>query len=287
MRYLLRYELGPHADPVRLRGLFDAHREHWAGFRADGTLAAIGPMEDPGDGALGVFTSREAAERFAAADPFVTSGLVARWTVSGWREALLDVRDAEKATLKNYLQRGRDAMLWKLDGLSPYDARRPLVPTGNNLLGLVKHLAGCELGYFGTVFGREPDAAPAWFFSDPPEDDPNLDMYADAGETVAGIVAFYHAAWAHADATIDALPLDAEGSVPWWPPERRTVSLHQVLVHMIAETHRHAGHADLLRELVDGSAGLRPDVSNLPDVGPEWWPGYVARLEQLARHAEG
>ena len=59
-----------------------------------------------------------------------------------------------KATLVRYLQQARDAMLWKLDGLGEYDIRRPLTPTGTNLLGLVKHLAGVESGYFGATFGR-------------------------------------------------------------------------------------------------------------------------------------
>jgi hypothetical protein len=59
-----------------------------------------------------------------------------------------------KADLLRYLQDGRDALLWKLDGLSEYDIRRPLTPTGTNLLGLVKHIASVELGYFGDTFGR-------------------------------------------------------------------------------------------------------------------------------------
>ena len=58
-----------------------------------------------------------------------------------------------KADLRRYLQDGRDALLWKLDGLSEYDIRRPLVPTGTNLLGLVKHVTWVELGYFGDTFG--------------------------------------------------------------------------------------------------------------------------------------
>ncbi|HJZ04073.1 MAG TPA: DUF664 domain-containing protein, partial [Streptosporangiaceae bacterium] len=59
-----------------------------------------------------------------------------------------------KADLRRYLQVAREAMLWKLDGLSEYDVRRPMVPTGTNLLGLVKHLASVEFGYFGETFGR-------------------------------------------------------------------------------------------------------------------------------------
>jgi hypothetical protein len=62
-----------------------------------------------------------------------------------------------KADLLHYLQGARSAMLWKLDGLTEYDVRRPLTPTGTNLLGLVKHLARCELGYFGDTFGRPSD----------------------------------------------------------------------------------------------------------------------------------
>lgn len=285
MRYVLRYEMAPGVDLARLRELFAAHREHWAGFRADGTLVAIGPMESPSDGALAVFTTGEAAELFARGDPFVTEGLVGRWRVTGWQEAILEPSSDEKATLHGYLQRGRDAMLWKLEGLSPYDARRPLVPTGSNLLGLVKHLAAIEFGYLGLTFGRRPDDVPAWMFDDPPADDPNLDMYAKADESVADVVALYRAAWAYGDATIEALALDAKGSVPWWPEERRTVTLHQILVHLIAETHRHAGHADLLRELVDGSAGMRPDALNLPDLGADWWPRYVENLERIAHEA--
>ena len=75
-----------------------------------------------------------------------------------------------KADLHRYLQRGREAVLWKLDGLSEYDIRRPMVPTGTNLLGLVKHLASVELGYFGEVFGRPSGEPLPWFDCDTPGD---------------------------------------------------------------------------------------------------------------------
>jgi hypothetical protein len=188
-----------------------------------------------------------------------------------------------KTILQRYLQSARDAVLWKLDGLTPYDVRRPLVPTGTNLLGLVKHLAGIEFGYFGEVFGRPVADAPDWL--DATDDVPNIDLFATAEESVASIVALYRHAWEHADATIAALDLDATGAVPWWHPDRRAVSLQQILVHVIAETHRHAGHADLVRELIDGEVGLRADNSNLPDGDAEWWLDYRQRLEQLAREA--
>jgi len=90
MKYLLRYAMGPSVDSVRIGELFPAHRQHWSAFQADGTLVAIGPMENPADGALGVFTTREAARRFAETDPFVTGGVVQTWDVSGWQEAILD-----------------------------------------------------------------------------------------------------------------------------------------------------------------------------------------------------
>ncbi|MBO0775643.1 MAG: DinB family protein [Actinobacteria bacterium] len=191
--------------------------------------------------------------------------------------------DAEpKAELHRYLQTAREALLWKLDGLPEYDIRRPLTPTGTNLLGLVKHVASVELGYFGETFGR-PSAEPLPWFAEGAE--PNADMWATPDESREQITGLYHRVWAHSDATISALPLDAAGQVPWWPPERRQVTLHRILVHMIAETNRHAGHADIVRELIDGSAGLRPDSSNLPPGDQAWWQSYRSRLEGAAREA--
>ncbi len=186
-----------------------------------------------------------------------------------------------KADLHRYLQVARDALLWKLDGLSEYDARRPLTPTGTNLLGIVKHVASVELGYFGATFGRPSDEPMPWFA---PDAEPNADMWATADESREQIVDLYRRVWAHADATIAALDLDAVGHVPWWPPERNEVTLHRILVHMIAETHRHAGHADVVRELVDGAAGLRAGNSNLPEGDADWWAGYRDRVQRAAEH---
>ncbi|MBB4917524.1 DinB family protein [Streptosporangium saharense] len=187
-----------------------------------------------------------------------------------------------KADLHRYLREAREAILWKLDGLSEYDARRPLTPTGTNLLGLVKHLTGVEYGYFGDTFGRPYDEKMPWMSR---EAEPNADMWADESETREGIVALYRRAWAHADATIDALTLDATGRVPWWPSESNEVTLHLILVHVIAETNRHAGHADIVRELVDGAAGLRAERDNMVPGDQAWWAGYRDRLEKVAREA--
>jgi uncharacterized damage-inducible protein DinB len=189
-----------------------------------------------------------------------------------------------KAELHRYLRAAREAILWKLDGLGEYDVRRPLTPTGTNLLGLVKHLASVELGYFGETFGR-PSAEPLPWYEVGAE--PNADMWATPGETREQIVGLYRRAWAHADTTIDDLPLDALGNVPWWPEDRREVTLHRILVHMTAETNRHAGHADIVRELVDGAVGLRRDNHNMAPGDQAWWETYRARLERAARDAAG
>jgi uncharacterized damage-inducible protein DinB len=187
-----------------------------------------------------------------------------------------------KADLRGYLQTGREVLLWKLDRLSEYDVRRPMVPTGTNLLGLVKHVASVEAGYFGETFGR-PFEEPLPWLDDGAE--PNADMWATAEESREQIVGLYHRVWVHSDATIEALPLDAIGHVSWWPPERREVTLHRILVHMIAETHRHAGHADVVRELIDGTVGLRKDNDNMAPGDRAWWERYRSRLEEVAKEA--
>lgn len=187
-----------------------------------------------------------------------------------------------KADLHRYLQTAREALLWKLDGLGEYDARRPLVPTGTNLLGLVKHVASVEAEYFGDCFGR-PFGEPLPWFEEGAE--PNADMWAKPDETREQIVGLYHRVWTHSDATIDSLPLNAVGQVLWWPPERREVTLHRLLVHMIAEAHRHAGHADIVRELVDGAAGLRADNDNMPPGDQAWWNDYRDRVQRAAATA--
>lgn len=189
-----------------------------------------------------------------------------------------------KADLHRYLQIAREALLWKLEGLSEYDVRRPLVPTGTNLLGLVKHVASVAAGYFGETFGR-PFAEPLPWFEEGAE--PNADLWVTADESREQIVGLYHRVWAHADATIEALDLDAVGRVPWWPPERAEVTLHRILVHMLAETNRHAGHADIVRELIDGTAGLRKDNDNLVPGDEAWWAEYRERVERAAQEAAG
>ncbi len=158
-----------------------------------------------------------------------------------------------------------------------------MTPTGTNLLGLVKHVAGVELGCFGEVFGR-PSGEPTPWFDEGAE--PNADMWATPEESRADIVDLYRRAWAHSDATITALALDAIGAVAWWPEERREVTLHRVLVHVIVDTDRHAGHADIVREMIDGAVGLADGNSNVPAAELDWWVGYSDRLVHAAREAQ-
>ncbi len=187
-----------------------------------------------------------------------------------------------KADLHRYLQIARDVLLWKLDGLSEYDVRRPMTPTGTNLLGLVKHVASIEAGYLGDTFGRPFDQALPWLDEDA---EPNADMWATADESRDQIVSLYRRVWAHSDATVAALPLDAVGRVPWWG-DNGNVTLHRILLHLVAETDRHAGHADIVRELIDGTAGLRVGNDNLAPGDPDWWASYRDRLEASAREAD-
>ena len=193
-----------------------------------------------------------------------------------------------KDDLHHYLQSAREALVWKLDGLKEYDLRRPLTPTGTNLLGLVKHLSGVELLYLGTAFDRHFEAPPVWFGQDM---EPNADMWATDGDSREHVVDTYRQAWAHSDATIEALDLDAVGYVPWLSGARMT--LRRILVHLLAETERHAGHADVVRELIDRAVGRHPgDDQMAPGADgqmtprdQQWWDTHRNKIEQAARQA--
>ncbi len=187
-----------------------------------------------------------------------------------------------KSDLHRYLQSARDALLWELDGLSEYDMRRPMVPTGTNLLGLVKHVASTEADYLGLVFGRPfPEPLP-WMDDDA---EANADMWATADQPSEWVVALYRRVWAHSDQTIENLELGAAGRVPWWSTDSDQVTLHQVLVHLVAETDRHVGQADVIRELIDGAAGLRAGNTNMPAGDEAWWADHRQRLEAVATAA--
>lgn len=156
-----------------------------------------------------------------------------------------------KDDLWSRLCAARATVLAKVDGLSEYDLRRPMTSTGTNLLGLVKHLAGEEYGYLGEVFDRPAKVCPSWFREHPATE---IDMWATPEESSSYIVEVYRQATAHADETIRSLDLDSPGVVPHWAGNGRT-SLGSMLVLMVGETAQHAGHADIVRELIDGVVG--------------------------------
>jgi len=154
----------------------------------------------------------------------------------------------EKASLRASLDRHRDVVRWKLEGLDDGQLRRPMTPSGTNLLGLVKHLASVEYGWFCETFGRATEPLPFV------QADPDADLRVEPHESTADILAFYDRANAAANQVIDELEVEDAGTA--WYGE--TVSLRWVLIHMIEETARHAGHLDIVRELIDGATGDHP-----------------------------
>src|SRR3954454_8611812 len=157
------------------------------------------------------------------------------------------VRDA-KAVLHEYLQRSRDDLIWKLDGLSERDARLPRTPTGNNMLGVIKHCLNVEAGYFGPTFGREFPGPEELVAMELYDEDPQADWYARADETKDGLIDLYRRVGIFADQTVEQLPLDAAGRVRWWQPGRDVVTLQRIIIHVTCDLARHAGHADIMRE---------------------------------------
>jgi hypothetical protein len=192
--------------------------------------------------------------------------------------AMID--DFAKEHLHDHLRWVRESLVWKLDGLCEYDIRRPLTATGTNLLGLVKHRATWESRYFGLVFNRPfPEPLPRW----DDEAARGTDFWATEHETRDDIVGLYRRVWAHTDETINALAIDAPGYVPWWHDE---VKLFNIMVHILSDTTRHAGHADILREQLDGAIGMTAQGGSLVDDNSELWRARRATIEQAARAAD-
>ncbi|SIM81141.1 DinB family protein [Micromonospora cremea] len=190
------------------------------------------------------------------------------------------IDDFAKTSLHRDLREVREAILWKLDGLGEYDIRRPLTATGTNLLGLVKHLSASEARYFGEVFGRPfPEPLARWDDAEAGDSD----MWATEHETREEIIDRYRRVWKHSDATITALAIDAPGYVPWWP--RPQITLFTILVHVLTETSRHAGHADILREQLDGLTGTAAwDTNAQRDAA--FWEARRAQIERAAKAAD-
>jgi uncharacterized damage-inducible protein DinB len=178
--------------------------------------------------------------------------------------------------LLRYLQRERENLVAPLEGLGDYDVRRPMTPTGTSLLGLVKHVASVEIAYLGDCVGRPFESPLPWDNEQGYEE--SADMWAKADESREWILDLYRRSWAHGDESVRTLGLEAGATVPWWPENRRDTTLGSVVVHLLAETAHHAGHADILRETIDGRAGTDRD-----QVGDEaWWRAHVARVQAAA-----
>ena len=187
-----------------------------------------------------------------------------------------------KSDLVDHLRGLHAGVLHNLDGLSEYDLRRPLVPTATNLLGLVKHLASLQAGYFGETFGRPFPRVEEMTWRTDEEADPQDDMWVKPTESTDWVIGLFRDTWEHALGIFDALDLDSTGSVPWWTePE---VTLGEVMLHMVDETARHAGHMDIVRELIDSAVGRQPGDPNIAD-GYDW-AGYHERVEAAAREAQ-
>ncbi|MET7282728.1 DinB family protein [Kribbella sp. NPDC005582] len=180
-----------------------------------------------------------------------------------------------KTVLHDYLRDTRALLLAKLEGLSDYDQRRPLVPSGTNLLGLVKHLAGIEYVYLGTSVGRPPAGPLPW------EADGSVwegaDMWVKPDESADYITGLYREACAHSDRSIAELELDAPAEVPHWAAEERRTTFGALLVRVVDETAHHAGHADIVRELIDGQGGK--DSTMLDEAG---WSEYYTTIQRAA-----
>jgi hypothetical protein len=181
-----------------------------------------------------------------------------------------------KEELHRKLQAARAALLSRLEDLGEYDLRRPMTPTGTNLLGLVKHLAGLEYGYLGESLGRPAPETMSWI-----EDGSiwqGADMWARPDESTEYLISLYRRACAHADLAIAGLDLESPASVAHWPQDRRDTTLGVLLIRMVAETAQHAGHADIIRELIDGKAGADHDES----LDEASWRNYLAQIQAAA-----
>lgn len=201
-----------------------------------------------------------------------------RFVTARLEDSVLMIDDFAKKHLHEDLKWTRSVLVHKIDGLSEYDIRRPLTPTGTNLLGLIKHVTLWESRYFGEVFDRPlPEGVLPWddFATN------RASLWVTAGETRDQILERYEQVCRHSDSTIAALSIDATGYVPWWP--RPSVTLFNVMVHMLTETTRHTGHADILREQLDGAVGDDPSP---PAKDSTYLHELCSQIDQAAQTAQ-
>jgi hypothetical protein len=158
-----------------------------------------------------------------------------------------------KDELHESLRSARATNLQKAAGLSEYDLRRPLTPSGTNVLGVLKHLGGMEYGYLGEAFGRSlpreiPGDEDLWG---------GADMWARPDESSSYILDWYHQSCTNADETIELLALDSPGFVEHFAEGHQTTALGAMMIRVLNEELRHGGHVDIIRELLDGTGDPR------------------------------
>ncbi|MGH9195502.1 MAG: DinB family protein [Acidimicrobiia bacterium] len=154
-----------------------------------------------------------------------------------------DLVGSERDVLLAYLNKMRNAVVRTSEGLTAEQQRSPGVPSGTNLLGLIQHLTGVEQHWFQRVFLGE-------------DRETNDSMDVPVGMTGDKIVAAYREACAQSDEIVRACPDLSTLAQVVNPGEDKRDSLRSIVAHMIEETARHAGHADILREQIDGATGL-------------------------------
>jgi hypothetical protein len=180
----------------------------------------------------------------------------------------------ERALLHTHLKDARDALIWKVEGLNEEDRRRPMTPTGTNLVGLVKHMTWIEGWYLCEFFDHERPRL-EWEWDVDADWGHHSHMYAKPEETTEDLIAAYRATSAAADRTIEDLELDAVGQL--WSGE--TVSLRSMLLVVLVDTARHAGHSDIMREMIDGRTGDRHSPSGFYGAADEEYrSAYLARV---------
>ncbi|WP_092017529.1 DinB family protein [Brevibacterium siliguriense] len=185
-----------------------------------------------------------------------------------------------KSVLRQSLHRGRKNLRWKLSGLDERSLRWPRTPTGFNLLGALKHMAQVEIVYFGDTFGRQwPN--PGELVTNADIDlDPQADWCATESESTEYLFDLYTRVADFADEIIDSLSLDSPGRVPHWPDGRDETTLGGIMVDVLVELARHLGQFDIVREGIDGAAGLSEAAPNLPEDFDH--DAYLERLRTIA-----
>lgn len=180
----------------------------------------------------------------------------------------------EKALLRTHLALAQTHLLWKLEGLSDEELRRPMTKTSTNLIGIVKHLTGVTAHYLISSFGRERELF-QWELGEEPEFWYGGDMWATPEESPADLIAAYREACHAGRESIDALDLDTVGT----HHTGLKVSMRWMILNVLADTLRHLGHADILRENIDGAVGVDPVLSNTIDGDDdEYWRKFRQRM---------